>query len=273
MKIKWLILTLILCSTGLTDAFSYLKPGDRAENFTLSTSTGESAPLFSDLAKVNVVVFLRPNQVHSKDVAAALAANVEPGMTSRPVRIVAVISDRYSSEEINTFVRESGLKMPILIDHQDNLVGYFWVILHPEVGVFDPSGILLDYRHFASVNFIDVVKAQIRYHLGEITKDELDAVINPVQDEINENRLKATRRLNLARTLLKRNMVERATEEVQKALAYDNTLASSHSFYAKILVIRGDRPNACGEFAIAIRLDPTDADGLEGIKDCSKQEP
>lgn len=267
---RWFILTLILCSTGLTDAFSYLKPGDRSENFSLPTSVGGTAPLLSDSVKVNVVFFLRPNQVHSKDVAAALATTLEPGLAGKNVRIVAVISDRYSPQDINSFVKESGLKMPILIDHQDNVVGYFGVILHPEVGVFDSNGILLDYRHFASVNFIDVVRAQIRYRLGEISKDELDAVINPVQDEVNENRVKAERRLNLARTLLKRNMVERAAEEVGKALAYDNTLAAAHSFFGKILVIREDRTNACAEFAIAIRLDPADFDGLEGMKECQK---
>ena len=66
-------------------------------------------------------------------------------MAGKPVHIMAVISDRYSSEEIKTFVKESGLKMPILIDHQDEVVGYFGVILHPEVGILDSAGVLL--RH------------------------------------------------------------------------------------------------------------------------------
>ncbi len=265
---RWFILTLILCSATLTDAFSYLKPGDKAENFSLVTATGDVATLFSDSVKVNVVIFFRPNQLHSQEAAAAMAKDLEPGLANKSVRMVGVVSDRYSPEEINTFVQVSGLKMPILVDHQDNVVGYFGVILHPEVGVFNSDGVLLDYRHFASINFIDVVRAEIRYNLGEITKAELDAVIAPVQDQINENRLKAERRLNLARTLLKHNMVDKAAGEVQQALTYDNTLASAHSFYGKILVLREDHANACGEFATALKLDPADADGLEGIKDC-----
>ena len=158
-------------------AFAQVQIGGRIENVELTTLEGGKSLLLSN-ATANVFVFFKPGQEHSRTTMIHLAL-CEKEMAAKSVRWVAVVSDRSPKLEVETFVKETGIRMPVLIDAGDALYGKLGVALCPVLGITDQNHKLVAYEYFTKVNFVEVVQARIRHLLKEIDQRELDRVLNP----------------------------------------------------------------------------------------------
>ncbi len=246
-------------------AFSHAAVGDRIENRELPVLGGGEQSFLGD-ARANVFFFIRPDQDHSREVLAGLAGLVEE-LADRSVTWTAIVSDRFSEDQMRAVMAEAGLGFPVLIDRGDVLYGELGAALHPVLGIVGPDGVLVAYQAFRKIHFMELLRARVRHQLGEVTAEELARVENPPKTEIAGRDDGAVRHLRLARMLLKAGQADKALASVEKSLVIDPELAAAHGLAGKILSARGDCAAALEAFDRARALDPEEP-ALEGRAAC-----
>jgi tetratricopeptide (TPR) repeat protein len=247
--------------------FANAQVGSIVENAELATVNGGKEPLLGD-ATANVFIFFNPGQENSQQALSKLSA-VQQEMTGRSVRWVGVISGRDTTTDLASL----NLTMPVLVDVGDALFGRLGVALRPVVGIADRDHRLVAYQPFTKVNYADVVRAQVRHLLKEISDQELaEAIAPPVTTETGgEAASIAHRRLRLAEKLFEAKKYPEALASVRKTLEKDPGQSAAQALLGRILFAQGDKAQALEAFAKALELDPANAEALEGRKACEAQ--
>jgi hypothetical protein len=267
LSISPIVVASLVCAAGMW-AFTHAKIGSVIENVELPALDGSKQLLLSN-ATANVFVFFRPGQENSRTTMIHLAT-CEKEMAGKSVHWVAVVSDRYTKAQVEAAVKEIGLTMPVLIDPGDALYGKLGVILCPVLGIADKDHKLVAYEYFTKINFTEVVRARIRYLLKEIDDQQLEQVLNPSGATAGSDADKARRRYKLAEKLYFAKNYAKALENVNDSLEKDQKVAATHALKGQILVALGNREAARAAFAEALKLDPTNATALEGLKAVEK---
>ncbi|HSN15023.1 MAG TPA: hypothetical protein VLT61_10345, partial [Anaeromyxobacteraceae bacterium] len=196
-------------------------------------------------------------------------ATLEKEFAGKPVRFVAVTSDSYAREDVEATIREAGIRMPVLIDVGDALYGELGVIMHPVVGLADAKGRLVAYQHFLKINMLDVVRGRVQVALGELSPEQMAALVNPPAAKISlGNRAGAKSRFLLARALLARGNTEKAIENARAGVALDPTFAPVHAILGRALAASGQCAESEHELAEALRLDAADPTAHESPAAC-----
>jgi hypothetical protein len=218
----------------------------------MRTSDGRRVPLVVD-GKVSVFVFVRADHEHSRSALAQLG-ELERELGTKPVRMVAVVSDTDAPEAVRRLVAEAGARMPVLVDEGDALYGELGVALHPSVGIADRERRLVGYQPFRKVNFLDAMRGQVRLALGEIDQAALARILDPGAAPPPSGAGRARARLKLARALLAGGSVDAAIESARAAVALDPALSDAHLALAEALARRGACEEAAREGEEARRL-------------------
>ncbi|MHB8876469.1 MAG: tetratricopeptide repeat protein [Myxococcaceae bacterium] len=221
-------------------------------------------------AGASVFIFFQPGQEHSHATLVELA-KCQKELSGKPIHWSAIVSDRYPRTEVEAVVQSTGITMPVLIDHGDELYGKLGVIMHPMVGVADEAHVLKAFLPFTKVNYCEVVRAHILHTLKELSDEGLDRVLNPPPSIQGGEGQVARRHLKLGEMLLKAGNLDKALESAKRSLEHDGSLAAAHSLLGATLAAKGDCPGATKEFDEALKLDPKDPRGLEGKKGCAKK--
>lgn len=249
-------------------AFANVAVGERVADAELPTLDGGRHRLLAPGARVNVVVFFRPEQDHSAETLRDLAA-IERELAGRPVHFVAVVSGGWPAADVSAFVAKTGARMPVLVDAGDALYGRMGVRLHPSIGVLDGAGLLLAYEPFRKINHGERIRARIRRALGELTDADVAAVENPARGETRTEAGVARRHVQYARSLLRLGKPAAALAEAEKALAAGPG-ADAYAVRGQSLAALGRCPEALRAFDAALKLDPASAVALEGRKACGR---
>jgi tetratricopeptide (TPR) repeat protein len=257
----------LLCATAGW-AFAHVQIGDVIQNIELTALDGSKHHLLSNVT-ANVFIFFKPGQEHSRTTMIHLAA-CQKEMSPKPVRWVAIVSDRFPKAEVEAAVKEIGIAMPVLIDTGDALYGKLGVVLCPVLGIADQNHKLVAYEFFTKVNFAEVVRARLRYLMNEINQQELERVISPPKAAQGGDAMVARRRLKLAEKLFQAKSYEKALDSVNKSIEKDATIADAYALKGRILAAQGNQETACGAFMEALKLDPANASAIEGMKVCQK---
>jgi len=247
-------------------AFANVPIGAVVENVSLPSLAGGDQSLLSD-TNVSVFIFIKPGLEHSNQ-ALAQIASCEKEFAGKPVHWCAIVSDRIPKAEVEAEVKDSGITMPVLIDRGDALYGKFGVVLHPVVGITDEQRKLVAYQPFAKVNYQNIIRAQIRHALKEITDAELDDVLQPTALPLGGEASVAHRYFRLAEKQFQSTNYDRALSNTRKSLD-ENPTAEAWSLRGRILLAQGNRSEAKAAFEAALKLEPRDAGALEGIKACA----
>lgn len=234
-------------------AFRETRIGDPVRNRRMPTLDGKAEPLLGS-AKANVFVFFRAGQDHSAQVLEQVA-KLEGEFASKPVRFVGLVSSTEVKDDVRAMVKESGVRMPVLVDEEDALYGELGVYLHPSVGIADAQHRLAGYQPFRKINMLDAMRARIQLALGEIDEKQLAAVLDPPPTPVAVNRAHA--RLNLARRLLSVGSVAAAVDSARAGVAMDPNLGEAHAVLAEALARSGKCAEAERESAEARRLGAT----------------
>ncbi len=242
--------------------------GDPVDDVQLKTLDGGRERLLAKGAKANVFVFFRLEQERSLDTLKELAA-CEKEFASKPVRFVGVVSDSWPADQVKAFVKESGVKMTVLVDEGDALYGTLGIRLHPVIGIVDGSRKLAAFEPFRQINYCERVKIRIRYLLGEATEAEIAKVDEPDRATTRTDDGVAKRHLNFARMLRRIGQNDKALDEVQKGLAVAPSPAA-FALQGEILAAMGKCPDAVRAFDAALKIEPANAVALEGKKGCGK---
>lgn len=248
-----------------------LQPGDPVPNEELPTLDGGKVALLSRKSLANVFVFVRPGHERSVDTLRQMAG-CEKELAGKPVYWVAVVSDSYPAEEVRGMVRESGARMPVLVDRGDALYSRLGVRLHPVVGLADSRHRLVAWQPYTRVNYCEAIKARIRFLLGEIGEAELEKALHPpVATMPGADPAKVGMRdVHLGRRQLEQKLYDKALGSANKALERDPELAAAYALMGEVHVARGNCGAAMAAFAEALKRDPADARALAGKKSCGR---
>jgi tetratricopeptide (TPR) repeat protein len=263
--LPWIVVACLACASNAR-AFARVPIGGVLDNFELTALDGSRQSLLSN-AQVNVFVFFKPGQEHSRTTMIHLAA-CEKEMASKSVRWMAVVSGRIPKAQVEAAVKETGIRMPVLIDAGDQLFGKLGVLLCPVLGITDQDRKLVAYEYFTKVNFAEVVRARIRFLLQEINAQELEKVLHPAGAVSSAEADKAHRRFKLAEKLYAAKNYPKALENINDSLEKDETSAAAHALKGQILLALGNQEAARSAFAEALKLEPARPDATEGIKAC-----
>ncbi len=234
-------------------AFRDAPIGTVIRNRPMPTVDGRKEQLLSS-AKANVFVFFRVGQDHSVEALRQLA-QLETEMKGRPVRFVGIVSSTDAREAVLAVVRETGIRMPVLVDEGDAFYGELGVYLHPSIGIADDRGRLSGYQPFRKINLLDATRGRIQLALGEIGEAQLAAIIDPPPTPI-ATKSRAHARVVLARALLQAGKIDEAVASLRAALAIDPNYADAHAALAEALARSGACAEAEHELAAAHRLAP-----------------
>jgi tetratricopeptide (TPR) repeat protein len=245
-----------------------IQVGDPVDDAELPTLDGRRERFLAPKVKANVFVFFRPQQEHSVDTLKDLAA-CETEFAARPVRFVGIVSDSYPVEEVRALVKETGVRMTILVDPGDELYGKLGIRLHPVIGIVDAKRKLAAFEPFREINYCDRVKVRIRLLLGEVTEADVAKVDQPDRATTRTDDGVAKRHLNFARMLHRIQQDDKALEELQKSLAIVPS-AAALALQGEILAAKGSCADAVAAFDAALKIEPANAVAQEGRKRCGK---
>jgi tetratricopeptide (TPR) repeat protein len=242
--------------------------GDAVQDVQLDTLDGGKDRLLAKGIRANVFVFFRPEQERSVDTLKDLAT-CEKEFAAKPVRFVGIVSDAWPADQVKALVKETGVKMTVLVDRGDALYGALGIRLHPVIGIVDQKGKLAAFEPFRQINYCERVKVRIRYLLGEVGEADIARVDEPERATTRTDEGVAKRHLNFARMLHRIGQDDKALEEVQKGIAVAPS-AGAFSLQGEILAALGRCPEAVAAFDAALKIEPASSVATEGKKRCAK---
>jgi tetratricopeptide (TPR) repeat protein len=249
------LIAIHLATPASAQAFREVEVGAQLRNREMPTIDGKKASLLGT-ARANVFIFFRSGQEHSTETLAQVA-RLEAELAGKSVRFVGLVSDADPKEDVVALVRASGVRMPVLVDVGDALYGELGVSLHPSIGIADARGKLVGYQAFRRINLLDILRGRVQVALGELSEEQLAAIIDPAATEVAVNRAKA--RMNLARKLLEAGDVDGAIASARSAVALEPARPETHALLAELLAKAGNCDESKREANEARFIDPRTA--------------
>jgi hypothetical protein len=195
--------------------------GARIDDVKLEAIGGGRQALF-DRRDVTVLVFFRPGQDNSEETLKELAA-CEKTLAAKPVRVVALVSSSFPREEVQAFVKGTGLSAPVLVDEGDALYGALEVRQHPIALVVDRERKVAAVQPYTRLRYCEVLVARVQFLLKEITAEQLAATLEPPKAIMpsDDKAAVAKRNVNLAERYLAKGNCVLAVQKFDEALALD----------------------------------------------------
>lgn len=240
--------------------------GAVVSNPELATLAGGKEKVQKDV-EVNILVFFRPDTEYSQATMKGLGS-CEKRLAGKPVRWVALVSDRYPADQVKAAAAEAGIAMPVLIDSADALSTEIAVAQLPAVAFTDKGKKLVAFQPFTKLNFCELVEGRVRFLLKEITEAELAAISDPASTKVGGADSVANRHVKLAEAFLRGGNTEKALESARQAVQLGPSLAAAHTVLGSALRASGGCKEALAEFEKALTLDPKDAAAADGKKAC-----
>jgi hypothetical protein len=198
----------------------------------MSTVDGKQVPLLAP-GKVNVIVFVRVGQEFSVRALHQLA-QLERELAAKPVRLATVFSDTDAPAEIAAMLAEAGVRAPALVDRGDALYGELGVAMTPSAGIVGKDRKLAGFQAFRKVNYLDAMRAQVAFALGEIDQAALARALDPAPAPIASGG-RGHARITLGRRLLAAGDTEGAIASARAAIALDPSSAEAQALLAEAL--------------------------------------
>ena len=270
---RWLCAAFLGCAALLgqpqakaVECFQNLPLGSPVPDVELPAANGGSGRLLGlpRQHKASVFLFFRPGQANSRAVLEELGRMV-PAFAGKPVHWCAVVSSNQPMAQAQEDFAEAKLAIPLLVDKDEALAARIGVVLHPVIGVADGEGKLAMYHPYRAVSYGVRLRAMLQFLLGEIPKQELDAVTDPAPPMYGGGSAKALRHLRLAERLYEGKRAATALAELEKCIKLDPDLAAAHALLAEIIAAEKGCAAAKVPLELALKLDPANPRAL-GIR-------
>ncbi len=235
--------------------FSNFSVGEVLPELSLPGLDGKPHPYLAR-SKVNVFFFFTPGQRNS-DLAVKELAALEKELAGKPVSFVGVISGTVDKAEAKRVIADTGLSATVLVDDGDVLYGKLGTALTPVVGLADEKRTLLAYLPFTKLQYQDTVRGWIQFGLGELTKEQLDAVLSPPAAADAGGPLQVARRYHrMAEKQFKAGNVDAAIASLKRSFAQSTELAAAHALNCELLGSQGKCAEASAACKRALELEP-----------------
>lgn len=264
---KVLVVALSLAPLGA--AHAHAEVGTVVPNVELRTASGGKEKLLQPKAKATAVIFVRTGQERSADALKAMA-RCEQDLAAKPVRFVAVVSGETPPADAAALAAGAGVKMPVLLDEKDALYEKLGVRNHPVIFLLDARNAVAAFEQYRQIDYCEVVRARLRFLLGEIDQAAVDKVLDPPVSTMpgDDARDVATRDVNLGRRQLKIKQYEKAIQAANKALEKAPS-AGAFALRGDVYAAQGDCKKASKEYEQALRLDPAEKFAVAGKQACA----
>jgi tetratricopeptide (TPR) repeat protein len=262
--------TVALLAAAPLGAHAHAEVGTPVDNVELRTIAGGKERILSAKAKANVIVFFRTGQERTVDALGQLAT-CEKLFAGKPVHWIGVVSSTEAPDEVKALVAKTGIVMPVAVDEGDKLYDALGIRLHPMVAMTDARFKLSTIEMYRQIDYCEIIKARIRYLLGEIDLAAVEAVLNPPKGTMpgDDPRDVARRDVNLGKMLLKRKQYEKALQSANKALERA-PVPAAFALIGDVYAAQGDCQKALAQYEQALKLDPKEPAALAGKAACGR---
>jgi tetratricopeptide (TPR) repeat protein len=265
--LAWLSLFIIGSHISLAIAIGHHKQGDRVPNLAIRTIDGKQVSLDEQKGKLIVLAFWKQDDDKSSRMLTDLS-RISQEFQDKDVTFLAINGDKASDKQI----REMALaKEPTCLFASDpDLTTYssLGILVLPTTLIIGPDGKLAFIQDLYSRNFYTQTRAYVRFLLGEITQDQLNAELDPSTSvKVSPARIKAERYVNLGRVLLDIKEKAKAREALKKAVEADPTFPEPHLLLAGLCLEDKELRGAGAELEQALILCPSPREGklLQGL--------
>ena len=265
--LSWLSLFIVGSHISLALALGHHKQGDRVPNITIRTIDGNHISLDERKGKIIVLAFWKQDDDKSSKMLTDLS-RISQEFQDKDVTFLAINGDKASDKQI----REMALaKEPTCLFASDpDLTTYsrLGILVLPTTLIIGPDAKLAFIQDLYSRNFYTQTRAYVRFLLGEITQNQLNAELDPGKFvKVSPARIKAERYVNLGRVLLDIKEKEKARKALEKAVEADPTFPEPHLLLAGLCLEDKEVRKAGTELEQALKLNPCPKEGklLQGL--------
>ncbi len=265
--LSWISLFLIGSHLSSALALRHLKQGDSVPDLTIRTIEGSHISFGQQKGKIIVLAFWKQDDDKSSNMLTDLS-RISREYQDKAVTFLAINGDKASDEQIREMARAK--KLTCLFASDPDLATYsrLGILVLPTTLIIGPDGKVALIEDLYSRNFYTQTIAHVRFLLGEITQDQLDAELAPGKSvKVSPARIKAERYLNLGRVLLDLKEKEKAREALEKAVEADPSFPEPHLFLAGLCLEDKEVRGARTELEQALKLKPRSKEGklLQGL--------
>jgi tetratricopeptide (TPR) repeat protein len=264
---SWLSLFIIGSHISLALALGHHKQGDRVPNLTIRTIDGKDISLGEGKGKIIVLAFWKQDDDKSSKMLTDLS-RVSQECRDKDVTFLAINGDRASERQIREMALSKKFTCSFASDPDLTAYSSLGILVLPTTLIIGPDAKLAFIQDLYSRNFYTQTRAYVRFLLGEITQDQLNAELDPgTSVKVSPARIKAERYVNLGRVLLDIKEKEKARGALEKAVEADPTFSEPHLLLAGLCLEDKEVRKAGTELEQALKLNPCPKEGklLQGL--------
>jgi tetratricopeptide (TPR) repeat protein len=267
--LSWITLTLLIIGSHLSLAIEigHHKQGDSVPNLAIRTIDGKQISLDEQKGKIIVLAFWKQDDDKSGKMLTDLSRLSEE-FQDKDVTFLAINGDKASDQQIREIALARKLSCFFASDPDLTAYSTLGILVLPTTLIVGPDGKLAFVEDLYLRNFYTQTTAYVKFLLGEITQDQLNAEIDPGESvKVSPARIKAERYLNMALVLLDLKEKAKAREALKKAVEADSSFPEPHLLLA-ILCLEDKEVSGVGtELEQALALNPSPKEGklLQGL--------
>ena len=255
--LSWITLFIVGSHLSLAIAIGHHKQGDRVPNLTIRTIDGDQVSLNEQKGKIIVLAFWKQDDDKSSRMLMDLS-RISQECRHKDVTFLAINGDKASDKQIREMALAKNLTCLFASDPDLTTYSTLGILVLPTTLIVGPDGKLAFIQDLYSRNFYTQTRAYVRFLLGEITQDQLNAELDPgTSVKVSQARIKAERYVNMGRVLLDIKEKAKAREALKKAVEADPTFPEPHLLLAGLCLEDRELRGAEAELGQALILCPS----------------
>ncbi|MGB6279455.1 MAG: tetratricopeptide repeat protein [Syntrophobacteria bacterium] len=252
---------------SLALALGHHKQGDRVPNLTIRTIDGNQISLDGQKGNIIVLAFWKQDDDKSSNMLTDLS-RISQEFQDKDVTFLAINGDKASERQIGEMALAKEPSCLFASDPDLTAYSTLGILVLPTTLIVGPDGKLAFIQDLYSRNFYTQTRAYVRFLLGEITQEQLNAELDPgTSVKVSSARIKAERYVNLGRVLLDIKEKEKARKALEKAVEADPSFPEPHLLLAGLCLEDKELRGAGAELEQALILCPSPREGklLQGL--------
>ena len=265
--LSWLSLFIIGSHLSLALAIGHHKQGDRVPDLAIRTIDGNQISLDEQKGKIIVLAFWKQDDDKSSNMLTDLS-RISQEFQDKDVTFLAINGDRASERQIGEMALAKEPSCLFASDPDLTAYSTLGILVLPTTLIVGPDGKLAFIQDLYSRNFYTQTRAYVRFLLGEITQEQLNAELDPGRSvKLSPARIKAERYVSLGRVLLDIKEKAKAREALKKAVEADPSFPEPHLLLAGLCLEDKELRGAGAELEQALILCPSPREGklLQGL--------
>lgn len=257
-RIGLLLPIIVMAIPQPVHAIRNLKVGDPLPSFFLPRADGTAGLYPSEqlIGQPAIIVFWRPDHKFSMDALRDLEA-VAQDVGLLKFKVLAVDAKLSTVQDVHKALSSQTISFPVVLDPQRILYEKVGLIVCPTTLLFDAKGTLRFVVASHAGQFRQVVKARLRFLLGEIDEQTMNERTQPAIHRIEPDLAAAWRMYNLGIQLQTEGKTDEAASIFEKIIAEHPSLAEAHCMLGFLKFKAGDLKSAAERFQVALKHNPS----------------